>query len=81
MSYRQPDSGDIVQDEIITLVDFLSVAKNLLTAANKQSFIIWFDKCNSINRRALKRYLEHHKQDIQPEFMKYAKIRFAGRLS
>ena len=80
MSYTKPDTGDMVQDEIITLIDFTMLAQNLIKAQDQRAFLIWFDKLNAINRRALRRYLRNHKNEIPSAHFKIAKSRFAGRL-
>ena len=80
MSYTKPNTGDMVQDEIITLIDFTALAENLLKADTTHAFLIWFDKLNAINRRALKRYIQLHKSDIPQDYLRIAQTRFAGRL-
>ena len=80
MSYSKPNTGDAIQDEIITLIDFTMLAENLIKADSTHTFLIWFDKLNAINRRALKRYIRLHRSEIPQEYFKIAQTRFAGRL-
>lgn len=80
MSYRMPDTNDGVNDLVCTLADFTILAPRLLSADSMVSFVAWFEKLETINRRALLIFLRENKGRIPAEYMGFAKGRFAQRI-
>lgn len=80
MSYRMPDTGNGVNDLVRTLADFTILAPRLLSADSMVSFVAWFEKLETINRRALLIFLRENKDRIPAGYMGFAKGRFAQRI-
>lgn len=71
MSYIPPEpTGDPLNDYFIRMKDFTTIAPNLLKASSVQSFEVWYEKLELIDRRALLLYIKEHKDEI-PEEYKY----------
>ena len=75
MSYHKPDTGNSMNDYFTSLRDFGLMAPRLLTAGNRQSFEIWLDKLDRIDRRALVLYLKENKERIPKEHWERARAR------
>ena len=80
MSYRKPNTGNSMNDYFSGLVDFYMLAPNLLKAKDSQTFLIWFDKLNKIDRRSLFLFLREHKDEIKPDHMKLAQWHFVREI-
>ncbi|SCW67256.1 hypothetical protein SAMN02910456_02512 [Ruminococcaceae bacterium YRB3002] len=80
MSYKQPTTGDSLNDYFINLAAFNTYAPHLIGAKNLHEFVIWFDKLRLIDRRALLLFLRKNKDVIQPEYMRHAQRHFVERI-
>lgn len=80
MSYIKPSTGNSMNDFFTSLNDFTMLAPRLLRANNSQSFQIWLDKLEAIDRRALFLYLRRHKEQIKPDYLNLAQRRFVEEI-
>ena len=80
MSYRQPNTGDSLNDYFTALTDFVIISPNLLKADSERNFEIWLEKLALIDRRALFLFLKKHRDEIPPNHMKLAQLRFVKDL-
>lgn len=80
MSYTPTDTGDSINNLFHSLVDFALLAPHLLQAKNLQSFIVWFEKLELINRRSLLIYLREHKNEIPKKHLDFARTRFVQKI-
>ena len=80
MSYHQPDTGNDMNDYFSSLTDFVMLAPNILKATNADSFQIWLEKLEAIDRRALFLYLRQNKSQIPPEHLEIAQRRFVKKI-
>lgn len=80
MSYRKPNTGNAMNDYFSSLADFTMLAPKLIQAQNSQSFQIWLEKLEAIDRRSLLLYLKQHKNEIPAEHLKLAQRRFAEEI-
>ena len=77
MSYRPPDTtGDSLNDYFTRLSDFTNIAPNLLKAKSAESFEVWFEKLELIDKRSLYFYIREHKSEIKDEYLKMVEKRF-----
>ncbi|MCR5670147.1 MAG: hypothetical protein K6G10_04010 [Butyrivibrio sp.] len=77
MSYKpQPPTGDSINDMFSRLADFVNIAPNLLKASSKNSFEVWFEKLELIDKRSLYYYLKEHKNEIPREYLDMVRERF-----
>jgi len=76
MSYRKPNTGNSMNDFFTALSDFVQLSPNLLQAKNSESFEIWLEKLEAIDKRSLLIFLRNHKDEIPEKHMKLAKRRF-----
>ena len=75
MSYRKPDTGNLMNDYFTALMDFNIIAPHILQAKTAQGFDCWLDKMASIDRRSAVLYVKKHQEEIGTEFMKRVPIR------
>ena len=80
MSYQKADTGNSMNDYFTSLTDFVMLAPHLLQANNPESFEIWLEKLEKIDRRALFLYLRQHKEEIAPEHLNLAQRRFVREI-
>ncbi len=80
MSYRKPNTGNSMNDYISSLTDFVMLAPHLIQADNAESFQIWLEKLEKIDRRALFLYLRKHKKEIAPDHIKLAQRRYVKEI-
>lgn len=80
ISYPRPNTGNSINDYFSALIDFVQLAPHLLEAQTTQNFIIWFEKLELIDRRSLLLYLRKHKDEISPEYMRFAQRRFKEKI-
>lgn len=80
MSYKQPNTGDTLNDYFTNLAAFNTYAPHLIEAKNLQEFVVWFDKLRLIDRRALLLYLREHRQKIDPAYIKHAQRHFVEKI-
>ena len=80
MSYPKPDTGNSMNDYFSSLTDFVMLAPHLIEAKTADSFQIWLEKLEKIDRRALFLYLKKHKTDIPAEHIKIAQRRFVKEI-
>ena len=76
MSYQQTQTHDMLNDYFSNLADFMSISKNILQAENKVDFLNWITKAEKIDKRTLFLFLKKHKEQINPEFLEIAQLRF-----
>lgn len=76
MSYKQPNTGNAMNDYMTSLTSFVLLAPNLLNAKTDQTFLNWLNKLEAIDRRALLLYIKEHKQDIPLDRLKAAQRKF-----
>ncbi len=77
MCYRSiPTSGKSINDLFSRLSDFTNIAPNLLKASSKESFEVWFEKLELIDKRSLYFYLKEHKDEVPKEYLDMVKGRF-----
>lgn len=69
MSYTSVDTGDSLNNLFSSLFDFNIVSHNLIESDNVNSFVIWFDKCININKRALFFFIRKNKKLMHKEFL------------
>ena len=77
MSYTKPATGNSLNDYFSSLIDFTSIAPHLIQARNAESFRIWLEKLELIDRRSLLLYLRKHKNEIPKKHLDIAQRRFA----
>lgn len=76
MSYTPPaPTGDTLNDYFSRLNDFMNIAPNLLKASSVQSFEVWYEKLELIDRRALFLYIKEHSSEIPAEYKSRVKNR------
>lgn len=76
MSYPKPNTGNSMNDYFSALADFTMLAPKLLQAKNSQSFQIWLEKLEAIDRRALFLWLKKHKEELPRKHLDIAQRRF-----
>lgn len=75
MSYRKPDTGNLMNDYFTALMDFNIAAPHILQAKTAQEFDCWLDKMAFIDRRSTVLYVKEHQEEIGAEFMKRISVR------
>lgn len=75
MSYKRPDTGNLMNDYFTSLMDFNAAAPHILRAKTAQEFDCWLDKIASIDRRSTVLCVKEHQEEISAEFMKRVPIR------
>ena len=80
MSYRQPKTGNSLNDYFSALADFNMLSDHLLTAKTEESFQIWLEKLEAIDKRALYLYIKKHKAEIPENHLALAQRRFSKPL-
>ena len=76
LSYTHTNTGNTMHDYFTALADFTMLAPRLLQAKNAQSFQIWLDKLEAIDRRSLLLYLRKHTNELKEEHLKIAQRRY-----
>lgn len=76
MSYQPKKTGDTLNDYFSALTEFVSLSPKLLSAKTPDSFEIWLEKLELIDKRALYLFLKKHKNNIPVSHMKLAQRRF-----
>ena len=76
MSYVKPNTGNTMNDYFTALNDFTMLSHKLLEVKNSQSFEIWLEKLEAIDKRSLFLFLKKHKNEIPENHMMLAKRRF-----
>ena len=71
MSYSYIKTGDLTNDYITKIADFMNVLPNLVNAKSPEVFGIWYEKLEQIDRRSLTKYLVEHIDDIPTEYLHY----------
>ena len=81
MSYKpQPSTGDSLNDWFSRMADFMNISQNLLKASSKESFEVWFEKMELIDKRSLYFFIKAHKNEISEEYLKMVRGRFRRRI-
>ena len=80
MSYRRPNTGNPILDYVIAIDDFNMLSNHLLSAKTEESFEIWFEKLELINKDALYMYLTKNKHRIPEEFIRMVQRRFPKKI-
>lgn len=80
MSYTRPNTGNSMNDYFSSLMDFNMLAPHIIQAKNSDSFRIWLDKLERIDRRALLLYLRKHKGDIPKTHIEIAQRLFVEEI-
>ena len=80
MSYRKPNTGNAMNDYLSSLTNFVVLAPHLIEAKNTNSFQIWLEKLEKIDRRALLLYLRKNKNNIPAEHINIAQRRFVEEI-
>ena len=80
MSYRQPDTGNSMNDYFTSLTTFVMLSHHLLEADTPDLFEIWLEKLMLVDRRSLLLFLRKHKDEIPPEHMKLAQYHYAEEI-
>lgn len=81
MSYHKPNTGNTMNDYFSSLLDFVTLAPNLLNVKNEHSFQIWLEKLEQIDKRSLILYLRKHKNDIPDAWIKIAEKRYKTNIT
>lgn len=76
MSYTKPNTGNSMNDFFTALTDFVQLSPNLLKAKNSESFEIWLEKLEAIDKRSLLLFLRKHKSEIPEKHLVLAQRRF-----
>ncbi len=76
MSYKKPNTGNSMNDYFTALTDFTILSKNLLSAKDFHGFIVWFDKLEKIDKRALYMFIKKHKDEFSSDCIEFAQKRF-----
>lgn len=77
MSYKKPNTGNPMNDYFTALSDFTMLSEKLLTANNEESFEIWLEKTEAIDKRALFLFMQKHKNEIPKKHLNLAQRRFS----
>ena len=80
MSYRRPNTGNPMNDYFSALIDFTMLADHLLTAKTEESFEIWLEKLELIDKRALFLFVRKHKAEIPERHLALAQRRFSKQI-
>ena len=80
MSYRQPDTGNTMNDYFTNLSTFVMLAPKFLGAPDERSFEIWREKLELVDRRALLLFLRKHKDELPPEHLAQAQYFFKEKI-
>lgn len=81
MSYKPPErTGDAVNDWFSRIADFMNISPNLLNASSKNSFEVWFEKLEQIDKRSLYFFLQKNRDKIPKEYLDMVKERFPKEL-
>ena len=80
MSYRRPNTGNSMNDYFSALSDFQMLSSHLLDAKNEESFEVWLEKLELIDKRSLLLFLRKHKEEIPEEHLRLARRRFAQKI-
>ena len=75
MSYRRPNTGNTMNDYFTSLSDFTMLSKNLLNAKTEETFEIWLEKLELIDKRALYLFLIQHKSELPENYLNLARRR------
>lgn len=81
MSYKKPDTGDLLNDYFSQLTDFVSISPNLLNATSEQEFEVWLEKLELIDRRALFLFIQQNIKMLPVEYIQIAQRRFIKEFS
>ena len=76
MSYVKPNTGNPMNDYFTALNDFTMLSNRLLEADNSQSFEVWLEKLELIDKRSLFLFLREHKDEIPEDHTFLARRRF-----
>ena len=77
MSYRpQNKTNDTLNNWFSNIADFMNITPNLLRASSKESFEVWFEKLEKIDKRSLFLFLKKHKDEIPKEYLDSVRDRF-----
>ncbi|MBP3278308.1 MAG: hypothetical protein J6M44_05065 [Butyrivibrio sp.] len=77
MSYRpQNKTNDSLNNWFSNIADFINISPNLLKASSLDSFKVWFEKLEKIDRRSLYLFLKKHKDEIPKEYLDSVRNRF-----
>ena len=80
MSYRRPNTGNSMNDYFSALSDFQMLSSHLLDAKNEESFEVWLEKLELIDKRSLLLFLRKHKEEIPEEHLRLARRRFSQKI-
>lgn len=80
MSYKQPNTGDSVNDLFTNLANFMNIVPNMMNATEPTEFNLWFDKLYEIDKRSLKLYIEKHSNEIKSENYDYINLRYGRKI-
>lgn len=69
MSYKIHDTGDLTNNYITRLSDFIQLAPNLLNSKTSEEFEIWYEKLDMIDRRSLFLYIRKNIKKIPNGFL------------
>ena len=70
MSYKShTNAKDPLNNWFSNLADFVNISPNLLNASSIQSFEVWFEKLEQIDRRSLYLFIKEHKDEIPKEYL------------
>ena len=80
MSYRKPNTGNSMNDFFTALSDFNMLSDHLLTAKTEESFEIWLEKLEAIDKRALYLFCQKHKHELPENHLALAQRRFSKKI-
>ena len=77
MSYKKPNTGNIMNDYFTALSDFNMLSINLLSAETEQSFTTWLEKLIAIDKRATQLFIKKHEKEINSDYLTIADWRLS----
>ena len=77
MSYKKPNTGNIMNDYFTALSDFNMLSINLLSAKTEQSFTTWLEKLIAIDKRATQLFIKKHEKEINRDYLTIADWRLS----
>ena len=77
MSYKKPNTGNIMNDYFTALSDFNMLSINLLSAETEQSFTTWLEKLIAIDKRATQLFIKKHEKEINRDYLTIADWRLS----
>ena len=80
MSYRKPNTGNSLNDYFTSLSDFVMLSNHLLTAETEESFEIWLEKLELIDKRALLLFIRKNKNKIPENHLYLAQRKFVQKI-